>query len=307
MTSPIIMFMNMKGGVGKTALATNFAYDLSWYYDKDALVIDFDPQANASLALLGPERYFDRLEKGQSLAAVLTPGVAPNDPFTVVQSPSHTAAALDDVVVNVRRWTMRGPEGGVIDAGKVDLVPGDLDLMRLALNPLSIDLEHRLTARWLNLLKQARLKYDCVIIDCHPAGSFFTKAAVLGSDVVIVPVTTDGYAEAGLNMMRQFIDTWSAAGGASEYFVVFNDAQGEWDQAAENTIRLDKRHADRILSPRIPHSKLIRNVVRSRKFVREQKVANRYAVSRVLNRLTRNLVSRLVDAGVLNSTWEAQR
>lgn len=305
MATPVFMFMNMKGGVGKTALAVNLAYEVGYYYDKNALLIDFDPQANASLAVMGPGSYFKALGQGKSLASVMMPGVSPTDPFNVIQAVG-SAAKLGDVVVGIRSWYLER-DGVRTDAGLVDLVPGDLDLMRLAMNRLSDSQEKRLMGRWQHLIRQARSQYDCVIVDCHPAGSFFTKAAILESNAVIVPVTTDGYAEAGLNMMGHFIDSWIGAGGAKHYYVAFNDAQNEWDDATENTIRQDKRYANLVLSPRIPHSRLIRNVGQRQSFVREQKVAYRWAVSRVLNRLTRNLVSHLKDDNVIDASWESQR
>ena len=67
------MFMNMKGGVGKTTLAVEISRTLAYDYDKDVLLIDYDPQANASLAFLEPSEYFSRLDEGKSIAHCLLP------------------------------------------------------------------------------------------------------------------------------------------------------------------------------------------------------------------------------------------
>ena len=53
----VISLINMKGGVGKTTLTLHLAYDLAYRYAKKVLVIDCDPQANATEGLLTPEKY----------------------------------------------------------------------------------------------------------------------------------------------------------------------------------------------------------------------------------------------------------
>jgi chromosome partitioning protein len=48
----VVSFMNMKGGVGKTTLAVNVAYALAYKHDKQVLIVDGDPQFNATQCLL---------------------------------------------------------------------------------------------------------------------------------------------------------------------------------------------------------------------------------------------------------------
>ena len=58
------------------------------------------------------------------------------------------------------------------------------------------------------MIASAQDAYDCIVVDCHPAGSFFTKSALLNSNATIVPVTSDAYAATGLNMMRRHMEMW---------------------------------------------------------------------------------------------------
>ena len=53
----VISFMNMKGGVGKTTLAVNIAYGLADLHRQEVLIIDADPQFNASQYLLEDDAY----------------------------------------------------------------------------------------------------------------------------------------------------------------------------------------------------------------------------------------------------------
>ena len=53
----IISFMNMKGGVGKTSLCVNMAIKLTRNYNKKILIVDLDPQMNATQYLLPIKSY----------------------------------------------------------------------------------------------------------------------------------------------------------------------------------------------------------------------------------------------------------
>jgi cellulose biosynthesis protein BcsQ len=57
----VISFMNMKGGVGKTTLTVNIAYALAFLHHKQVLLVDGDPQFNASTYLLQDRVYLAHL------------------------------------------------------------------------------------------------------------------------------------------------------------------------------------------------------------------------------------------------------
>ena len=221
MASPVLMFMNMKGGVGKTTLAVEISRTLAYDYDKHVLLIDYDPQANASLAFFNATAYFALLDDGKSVAHCLMPDNQANDPFSVVGTSPSTAVDHKTYSVNVRRWYYRQDKEK--KAGRLDLIPGNLDLMRLALNALTSEQSNRLLSRWNGLIASAKASYDCIVVDCHPAGSFFTKSALLASNAAIVPVTSDAYAATGLHMMRRHMEMWEVSGGAKDFL---NQSQG---------------------------------------------------------------------------------
>lgn len=301
LAAPVLMFMNMKGGVGKTTLAVEISRTLAYDYDKDVLLIDYDPQANASLAFLGPSEYFSILDQGKSIAHCLLPQTKPDDPFEIVGASPPLAVDHTAYTVSVRHWVYE--DNPTQKAGKLELIPGNLDLMRLALNPLSPRIDSFLLSRWNGLVDSAAELYDCVVVDCHPSGSFFTKSALLTSDAAIVPVTSDAYAATGLRMMRRHMEMWEPAGGAREFVVVFNDAHDSWDSTVESDIRNDKRFSTHCLPSRIPYSALLRNLASRHRTAAEQKVAHRHRMGDLVSKATSEMVGYLQDRKIFDSSW----
>jgi len=295
------MSMNMKGGVGKTVVSVSIGFEIAWKFDKNVLLIDYDPQSNASYALLGPARYFELLEKHRSLTAALMPNLKPDDPFSVIKATKSPDPLAPNYATMVRGWHY--PKEPEKKAGSLSIIPASLELMRLALSRLPDESETLLMNRWNALIESAKSKYDCVIIDCHPAGSFFTKSAILASDVVIVPVTTDGYAATGLGMMRTFINEWEPAGGAKNFVVVFNNPNNSWDTGVESEIRANPRFGKRCLTAAFHHSRLFKNIAIKHETVDEQRVANRYGVSAQVDAVTKELVNLLINEGIVDKSW----
>ena len=64
-----ISMINMKGGVGKTTLASQIAWYATMQLDKKVLLIDLDPQANASQSVMSPQTYVTYLDKGGTTVA----------------------------------------------------------------------------------------------------------------------------------------------------------------------------------------------------------------------------------------------
>jgi chromosome partitioning protein len=301
MATPVLMSMNMKGGVGKTVLSVSLGFEIAGTYDKDVLLIDYDPQSNASYALLGPETYFDLLKKGKSLTSALMPELKPDDPFSVVNAIKELAPDASLYATKLRTWHYSSDPNK--KAGSLSIIPASLDLMRLALNRLPDELENLLIRRWNALIDSAKNKYECIIIDCHPAGSFFTKSTILASDVVMVPVTTDGYAAIGLGMMRNFIIDWQAAGGAKEFIVIFNNPTNYWDDKIETEIRTNPRFDQRCLTASLSYSRLFRNIAIKHQLVNEQPVSRRRGVSAQVHGVTKELIDLLINKGVIDKTW----
>lgn len=181
-----VSFINMKGGVGKTTLAVQVAHAA----DKAGfrtLVVDLDPQANLSQALLTPEKYVRHLQKKKPTVVQLFDRYLP--PTDDRDSPREVG--IHDVIVK---------KAGYWNHTTLDLVPSRLELSHSLKNP------HGKERRLAKALAQVADEYDLIVIDCAPTESVLTEAAYFASRFVLVPVKPEFMATIGLPLLARSID-----------------------------------------------------------------------------------------------------
>ena len=111
--SKIISVINLKGGVGKTTTTVAVAEILSGYFNKKVLVIDLDPQTNATTMLIGEEKWRKLNEQGYTLAQLFKDALDPdNRKFDLEKT-------LQKRVSNVQ------------EVRTLDLLPSSLDLIEV--------------------------------------------------------------------------------------------------------------------------------------------------------------------------------
>lgn len=201
--SQIISFINMKGGVGKTTLAVNVAYGLASVHKKKVLIVDADPQFNATQYLLDDEVYLEHISdpKKGTIREIFVP--RRHGPINTVAGVSKQA--------NKSRMTLKSCTCNIFDGGsgrgKLDLIPSTLGLM-------DIETSKRLTENKLSsYLKEKADGYDYVIIDCPPTISIFTQAAILASDRYLVPIKPDPLSVIGLPLLERWLDEYTDDAG----------------------------------------------------------------------------------------------
>lgn len=158
----IIAICNQKGGVGKTTTAINLAASLA-HLNKKVLIIDTDPQANATSGV-----GIDKNEIDQSIYNVL----------------------VDEVNINsVLKNT---------DYKNLYIVPSSIELAGAEVELVSaISREQRMKSA----ISELEGDYDYVIIDCPPSLSLITLNSLTAADGVIIPVQTEYYALEGLSQL----------------------------------------------------------------------------------------------------------
>lgn len=180
-----IAVINMKGGVGKSTLTANLAWHFAGMprWAKRVLVIDLDPQFNASQYLLGVSRY------QSDIMATNAPTVW--DVFEQQSRAPGLRAANRSLADSIQR--ILNFQGG----GHVDLVPSQLELSFTLKNPSQK--EHLLA----NFVSDVEANYDLVLVDCAPTESVLTTAAYLTADDILIPVKPEFLSTIGLPLIRQ--------------------------------------------------------------------------------------------------------
>ncbi len=185
----VISFVNMKGGVGKTTHAVNMADFLAKRYSRRVLLVDVDPQFNATQCLINGDDYISYVRSGGSTIIDIF-NYKKSAAVSVVNGVSEEEATPYTCICPYR--TSRG----------FDLIPSQLDLFRFEMSP-GQGTEHRLK-NYLNHIRETG-KYDICIIDCPPTPSVWMTSALIASDYYLIPSKPDPISMTGLDLLEGII------------------------------------------------------------------------------------------------------
>ncbi|MBQ7938395.1 MAG: ParA family protein [Oscillospiraceae bacterium] len=165
----IIAFANQKGGVGKTTTAVNLSAALAYRTRGRVLLVDSDPQGNATSGLGVNKREVKR--------------------------------SVYDVVIG----NCKAEEAVVRTKYKnLDIMPSSIDLAAAEIE--LVDMENR-ALRLKNALATIQANYDFICIDCPPSLGLLTLNALAACTSILVPIQCEFYALEGLSQLMATVRT----------------------------------------------------------------------------------------------------
>jgi len=199
----VLSFINLKGGVAKTTTAVAVAEMLAQNHRKRVLVIDLDPQTNATVTLIKEEKWAEMDRDGRTVAQLFTDKMSPHLPprFDIEQAIIHQVSTINDGIA------------------RLDLLPSSIQLLSIQDRLPMIAMLNNYAVKPIDILKDALEpvldRYDYVIIDCPPSLGDVTKNGLRISTGYIIPTIPDILSTWGIYQIVENINQLASTLGRS--------------------------------------------------------------------------------------------
>lgn len=196
----ILSMINLKGGVAKTTTTVALAQLLDVAFSKRVLIIDLDPQTNATVMLIGDKKWRELNQKHHTIAQLFEDAINRDNKFDL-------------------EATLQKRVGAVNDSRQVDLIPSSLDLIDIQdrLGQMDPGKFHALTP--IEVIRRALRPliegdhYDFILIDCPPSLGLVTLNGLRISDYYIIPTIPDFLSTYGIPQIVKRIGDFAEAAG----------------------------------------------------------------------------------------------
>lgn len=184
----IVSFINLKGGVGKTTTAVNIAATLARTYRNRVLLIDLDPQTNATVSVISQPMWEERHQACQTIYHLF------NDKLNGTSYFDINKAVLNGV-------------GGI---DNLDLLPSSMFLIEI--QDYIPDISNKAYINSVdvigNEIESIKHNYDYIIIDCPPNLGVITLNGINISQYYVVPTVPDILSRIGIDLILNRIDAF---------------------------------------------------------------------------------------------------
>ena len=230
----VISFINMKGGVAKTTSTVEIAAILAKEHNKKVLVIDLDPQTNATLSLITLEQW-EQIKDTATIADVLgmNRGMSSrNEEFDINSAVIENVCGIENL----------------------DLIPSHLELTFLDLDLVSRPARECILQ---NQIRNLSKQYDYILIDCPPNLTLAPQNALVISNYIIVPVVPEVFPAIGLPLLVNRVNNWKrniASCNVEFLGMIFTKVDGRYNMHAEQMDALRRKNIIYSFSTIIPQN-----------------------------------------------------
>ena len=187
--SKIVSLINLKGGVAKTTTTVQLAECLALEFSKKVLVIDLDPQTNATIALIGEEKWKDIDDNRQTLFHLFNDKLENTSYFNIRE-------AIQNQVSNLRIPFLSLLSSSIQFIDIQDRISDIAPRTGYAINPMEV-----LKTSIFNEINN----FDYVLIDCPPNLGFITRNGIEISDYYLIPTIPDFLSTYGISQIVKSI------------------------------------------------------------------------------------------------------
>ncbi|HWK23069.1 MAG TPA: ParA family protein [Ureibacillus sp.] len=191
----VIPTINLKGGVAKTTTTVGLAEVLTSEFKKKVLLIDLDPQTNATVMLIGDQRWKELNKQGYTLATLFEEALDPDDTKFLLEK------------------TLQKNVSNISSVKNLDLLPSSLDLINvqevLAKMPTGPFYSDNPIEILKNALRPIKYNYDYILIDCPPNMGIITLNGLRIANGYIIPTIPDILSTYGIPYVVDRIDEFS--------------------------------------------------------------------------------------------------
>lgn len=193
MGAEIVSIINMKGGVGKSTTAVSLAETLAAHHRRRVLIVDLDPQTNASIMAMGPARWSQLRDEERTLDFYF-------EAYAMGAKPKPFKSLIERGVSDLKGKTELAVAAS---APEFRFIERDL-IEQFVKKGYHIDAIQKWVAeRFDHGLKSVENQYDYILIDCPPGISLFAEAALIAAHSIIVPTIPDYVSRLGLIAFRR--------------------------------------------------------------------------------------------------------